>query len=63
MARSTKSKGAARTVALRCGGTVTVALSVDVLKLTPSDRDIVFQVLDMLTDYERISIPTPAVES
>lgn len=55
-----------RTVTLRSGGTVTVAVVADPFKLDPADRALVFGVLDRMATYEVPALegdpspPTPA---
>ncbi len=46
-------EGSTKTVALRSGGTVSVSVSVNLLELSPDDRNWVFEVIDKLQEYER----------
>jgi hypothetical protein len=45
--------GTSRTVSLRSGGTLTVSASMDVFKLSVSDRGFVFGLIDKLDEYEQ----------
>jgi len=46
------SSGTARTVNLSSGGTLTISVSLDVLRLSASDRQFVFGLIDKLEEYE-----------
>jgi hypothetical protein len=46
------SSGTARTVNLQSGGTLTISVSLDVLRLSSSDRQFVFGLIDKLEEYE-----------
>lgn len=46
------SSGTARTVSLQSGGTLTISVSLDVLRLSASDRLFVFGLIDKLEEYE-----------
>lgn len=46
------SSGTARTVNLSSGGTLTISVSLDVLRLSASDRTFVFGLIDKLEEYE-----------
>jgi hypothetical protein len=49
--------GTGRTVELKSGGTLTVSASMDVFKLSPTDRTFVFELIDMLSAYESKAQP------
>lgn len=48
----TQQSGTARTVNLQSGGTLTISVSLDVLRLSSSDRQFVFGLIDKLEEYE-----------
>ena len=48
----TPPSGTARTVNLQSGGTLTISVSLDVLRLSSSDRQFVFGLIDKLEEYE-----------
>ena len=45
--------GPSRTISLASGGTITVSASIDVFKLSPSDRAFVFGLIDKLAEYKK----------
>ena len=45
--------GTARTVNLQSGGTLTISVSLDVLRLSAADRKFVFKLIDELEEYEQ----------
>jgi hypothetical protein len=49
---SAKAAGSSKTITLVSGGTVTLHVSVDVMKLTAQDRAFVFEMIDKLAAYE-----------
>ena len=49
----TKSAGTSRSIPLSSGGTLTLSVELDLLRLSPSDRQFVFELIDKLDDYER----------
>ena len=50
---TTKSGGTFRIVQLSSGGTLTLAASVDLFQLSPTDRTFVFGLIDKLAEYEK----------
>jgi hypothetical protein len=51
--QSTPAGGSQHTISLVSGGSVTIAVSLDMFKLTPEDRAFVFGLIDKLTEYEK----------
>jgi hypothetical protein len=45
--------GTSRIVLLKSGGTLTLAASIDLFKMSPSDRTFVFSLIDKLDSYEK----------
>jgi hypothetical protein len=54
-------RGSSRLVTLTSGATVMLAVSVDVLRLSPAERQLVFAILEQLEAYEQTR-PDPAIE-
>ena len=48
-----RSAGTSRSIPLSSGGTLTLSVELDLLRLSPSDRQFVFELIDKLDDYER----------
>ena len=48
-----RSAGTSRSIPLSSGGTLTLSVELDLLRLSPSDRKFVFELIDKLDDYER----------
>ena len=47
------SAGTSRSIPLSSGGKLTLSVELDLLRLSPSDRKFVFELIDKLDDYER----------
>lgn len=52
-----KGSGTSRIVRLASGGILTVSVSLDVLRLTTTDRNFVFDLIDKLDEYEKKNTP------
>jgi hypothetical protein len=50
-------KGSARTIELRGGGSATLTFDVDVWSMTPEDQQFVFEMIRKLTEYEHAENP------
>jgi hypothetical protein len=50
---ASKKTGSSRTIALRGGGSATLAFDVDVWSMTPEDQQFVFDMIKRMTEYEQ----------
>jgi len=55
--------GTAKTVQLQSGGSLTLTATLDLFSLNPGDRKFVFDLIDKLEEYERLSAKTESHET